>query len=147
MNVRSLLTAAFVLVVCSVCSLGCASRPGPSIASIGSGVEVTSAQAKAGIQRWLNEQDVEVVSKRFGSVDGELVIKTAMGHTNIIRYEPHRHNMNPIDSNVRTFIQVAQYADQQERYVDQNYVQGLQQQLIIYALQEKGRGQQVKSDD
>lgn len=115
--------------------IGC-STAGPPFAAIGSGHPVTSLHARNGIEKWLSEQDVEVVSKDFGSVDGELVFKTRMGHANIVKYHPYR-DISFAQEESQTFVQVIQHKDQQETYVDQNYIQGLQQQLLEYIYRER----------
>ena len=130
-------------VILALLSVGCAS--GPRSAAIGAGYDVTSPQARAGIENWLSDQDVQVLSKSFGSLDGELIFKTPLGHTNIVRYQPWRESMNQDEP--RTFIQVVQERADQKRFVDQNYVQGLQQQIVEYVVRVQARKTVTKASE
>jgi hypothetical protein len=58
-----------------------------------------------------------------------VIFTTARGHTNIVRYEPYPQG--------NTFIQVIQRAADQPDYADQDYVEGLQQQIVAYARQQE----------
>ena len=96
------------LCACLITGYGCVTDPDIRDAGLGSGVAVTTGQARRGIEQWLKDHRVDVLSKALGDIDGEVVIKTERGSTNVIRYEPYKDGL--------TFIQVLQRGEQQPNF-------------------------------